>query len=136
MGHAVGWLGLRGSHANVACSAWGARAAAEPRVRPRAAQDLFVLDGIPQNVSSFSFFFTGPSCGVVQPNMTFSSLRRQWYADPAAPKRITLQAYHNVCSWDQLTFRPVRRLPRPHRAITLRGVYERKKDLRPLPGVR
>jgi hypothetical protein len=71
-------------------------------------QDLFVINGIPQNVSSYTFLFVAPACNVTMPMINMSGLSQTWYQAQSAPNRLSVQLYHNICSWDQLTFRSVR----------------------------
>ncbi|GLC65988.1 hypothetical protein PLESTF_000369800 [Pleodorina starrii] len=69
-------------------------------------KDLFVINGEPQNITSLTFVFKSSSCGVA-PKLNSDIVRSWWYdSGDNASVSATLQRYYNVCTYNQLTFRP------------------------------
>ncbi|GIL97556.1 hypothetical protein Vretimale_3192 [Volvox reticuliferus] len=69
-------------------------------------KDMFIVNGLPQAMSSLTFIFKSSSCGV-KPALNAEKARQWWYDNgDNAPIVATLQRYYNVCSFEQMLFRP------------------------------
>ncbi|GIL58773.1 hypothetical protein Vafri_13750, partial [Volvox africanus] len=73
-------------------------------------KDMFVSNGVPQSITSLAFIFKSSSCGV-NPALN-AEKAKQWWHDNGdnAPIVATLQRYYNVCSFNQIWFRPSQNL--------------------------
>ncbi|GLC60234.1 hypothetical protein PLESTB_001589000 [Pleodorina starrii] len=83
------------------------RAAALPTILERTeAQDLFIVNGQPQNIRSLTFVYKSTKCNIF-PNLNASVIRQWWYDNgDKAPVVATMQRQYQTCSYNQLTFLP------------------------------
>ncbi|GIL58793.1 hypothetical protein Vafri_13785 [Volvox africanus] len=70
------------------------------------AQDLFIINGQPQAISSLTFVFKSTSCGVL-PKLNASAVQSYLYErDEGAPVVATIKRYYRSCSYNQLVLNP------------------------------
>ncbi|KXZ46840.1 hypothetical protein GPECTOR_40g574 [Gonium pectorale] len=90
-------------------------------------EDLFIVNGQPQDVTSMTFIFQSKACGVVNP-ITVEAVNRHWYgtADDQ-PVPATVERYYKTCSYDQLRFPRARNLVLGPIEIPCRGTIGKYK---------